>query len=49
MKAPWFVSLLFIFIPSLAFTDNRPIGRSFVTRSEVMTQSLATRAKRSAS
>jgi gamma-glutamyltranspeptidase/glutathione hydrolase len=38
MKAPLFVLLWLALIPWLAFPDNRPIGRSFVTRSEVLAQ-----------
>ena len=38
MKAPRFALLWFVLIPSLALADNRPVGRSFVTRSEVLAQ-----------
>jgi gamma-glutamyltranspeptidase/glutathione hydrolase len=38
MKSPWFALFWFALIPSLALADNRPIGRSFVTRSEVLAQ-----------
>jgi gamma-glutamyltranspeptidase/glutathione hydrolase len=38
MKASRFALLSFALIPSLAFADNRPVGRSFVTRSEVLAQ-----------
>lgn len=38
MKALWTVSLPLLFIPMLVMADNRPIGRSFVTRSEVLAQ-----------
>ena len=38
MKAPWFVLHLFALIPFLALAENRPVGRSFTTRSEVLAQ-----------
>jgi len=38
MKAPWFALLWIALIPWLTFADNRPLGRSFVTRSEVLAQ-----------
>jgi len=38
MKAPWFTLLSFAVIPSFALADNRPVGRSFVARSEVLAQ-----------
>ncbi len=38
MKAPWFALLSILLFPSLVHADNRPVGRSFVTRSEVLAQ-----------
>lgn len=38
MKALWFARALFALTPSLLLADNRPVGRSFVTRSEVLAQ-----------
>src|SRR4030095_15158998 len=38
MNAPWFTLLSFLLITTLALGDNRPIGRSFVTRSEALAQ-----------
>ncbi len=38
MKALWFALLWLALIPWFTFADNRPIGRSFATRSEVLAQ-----------
>ena len=38
MKALWFALVCFILISSAALAENRPVGRSFVTRSEVLAQ-----------
>src|ERR1051325_4739934 len=38
MNAPWIVSLLCGLLPCFALAGNRPVGRSFATRSEVLAQ-----------
>src|SRR6266496_6697108 len=38
MNTPWIAPLLSGLIPCFALADNRPVGRSFVTRSEVLAQ-----------
>src|SRR5216117_171896 len=38
MKVPRFVMVWCAFLPGAMLADNRPVGRSFVTRSEVLAQ-----------
>lgn len=38
MKAQWFLSCALFLVPCLGNSENRPVGRSFVTRSEVLAQ-----------
>src|SRR4030095_623893 len=38
MKAPWILLCVVFLFPCLANSENRPVGRSFVTRSEVLAQ-----------
>src|SRR5881396_1752588 len=38
MNVPWTALLLGLLLPCLTLGDNRPVGRSFLTRSEVLAQ-----------
>src|SRR5688572_24451709 len=38
MKAPWILSCALLLVPCLGNSENRPVGRSFITRSEVLAQ-----------
>lgn len=38
MKAPWILSCALLMVPCFGISENRPVGRSFVTRSEVLAQ-----------